>query len=154
MRARTRGRSWSVPILVEEFVRSPGGEYRLPVEYKCYAFAGTIACIQVIRRGDIRAESVRQRMYTTAWEPMPDPMQKRLALDDVIDPPPDLDGMLRLAARLGAALETYMRVDFFLTDRGWVLNEFSSTPARGKLVTPYADALFGAFWQDIVPDAV
>lgn len=154
MRARTRGRTWSIPILVEEFVRTPRGEYRLPVEYKCHSFAGAIAGIQVVRRDDIRDETVRQRIYTTDWVPFPDPMYTKLTLDEVIEPPPNLDEMLRLAACLGRALETYIRVDFFCTDRGWVLNEFSSTPAGGDLLTPYADEFFGAFWQDTIPDAV
>jgi hypothetical protein len=61
--------------------------------------------------------------------------------------------MLALAARLGAPVGTYMRVDFFATDRGCVFNEFASTPANGDGFTPFCDDLFGALWDAKFPRA-
>ena len=59
--------------------------------------------------------------------------------------------MLELARRMGATLATYMRIDFFVTDRGCVFNEFSSVPARGRYYTPYSDRVFGALWAERIP---
>jgi hypothetical protein len=37
-------------FLIEEFVRTEDGEYKIPDDYKFYMFNGEIACIQVINR--------------------------------------------------------------------------------------------------------
>ena len=148
-RARLRR---GVPILIEEFVRSEGGEYRLPLELKCHTFGDTVAAVEVIDR--LRVNRARHRYYTPAWEPIADPMHTGLKQDDVIRPAPrHLDRLLSLAAALGAAIGTYIRIDFFAADRGFVFNEFSTFPFSGTNYTPYCDELFGSLWAEKFPDA-
>jgi hypothetical protein len=72
---------------------------------------------------------------------------------EVEDPPRCLAEMLSCAATLGVAFGTYVRIDFFATDRGAVFNELSSTPFNGLEFTPYCDAFFGALWAEKFPDA-
>jgi len=55
---------------------------------------------------------------------------------EVRDPPACLAEILRHAAVLGTRLGTYVRIDFFATDRGCVFNEFSSMPGGGRDYTP------------------
>jgi D-alanine-D-alanine ligase-like ATP-grasp enzyme len=138
----------SLPILIEELIRPPDEGRRLPLEFKCHVFGDEVAAIQVVERVDIHKEETKHRYYTPRWETFPDPMSYSLPLADVIQPPPRLDELAELATRLGVALGTYMRVDFFLSDRGWVFNEFSSIPAGGERMTPYCDELFGALWAE------
>jgi hypothetical protein len=139
-------------LLVEEFVVNESGEHRFPVEYKCHTFGQEIAAIQVVERTG--ASSGTCRYYTGAFEPFADAMDPVLPPGPVRAPPPFLGEMLQLAARLGVALGTYMRIDFFGTAGGCAFNEFSSTPEVEKLLyTPYCNALLDEAWARSFPDA-
>jgi hypothetical protein len=139
---------WTIPILAEELVRPDEAHRQLPVEYKCHTFGDVVAAVQVIERTGIRAKG--HRFYTPDWRPFDDPMSTDVPQAGLSDPPRCLAEMLDLAARLGAAIGTYMRVDFFASDAGCVFNEFASTPWH---FTPFADDLFGALWEDKFPAA-
>ena len=139
------------PLLIEEFVRSEDGQYRLPTEYKCHTFGATIAAVEVIDRTGVVEGA--HRYYTAGWEPFADPMHVGMPQADVKDPPRCLAEMLADATRLGVAFGTYVRVDFFAGDRGAVFNELSSTPFNGRDFTAYCDAFFGALWTEKFPDA-
>lgn len=145
--------SWTAPILLEEFVRTEDGRYRLPLEYKCHSFGGVVAAVEMIERSHIHEGGATHRYYTPDWRPFPDLVNVALPQTPLMDPPRCLDEMVRCAARMGAALGTYMRIDFFSTDRGCVFNEFSSTPGGGEDYTPYGDELFGALWAEHCPGA-
>lgn len=147
---RSLGRIARWPLLVEEFARGEDGGWGLPTEYKCFAFAGEIAVIQVVQR--TRRREARHRFYTPDWTPIDDPFQTKNPLAPPTDPPRCLAEMLRGAAALGAACGTFMRVDWFATPAGCVFNEFSSTPSGGEGFTPYADAWLGERWQRLLPD--
>jgi hypothetical protein len=140
------------PLLVEEFIPSEAGEGRLPLEYKCHAFGGMIAAVQVIERTG--RHSGAHRFYTSRWDAFPDAMSTSYPLAPVRPAPRCLDEMLAAASRMGEAIGTYMRIDFFASDAGPVFNEFASTPQLFTPFTPYCEELFGALWQQQLPHAV
>jgi hypothetical protein len=149
---REHGPVAATPLLVEEFVPAEDGEARLPVEYKCHAFGGMIAAVQVI---ECAGPSDIHRYYTPLWEPFPDVMDTTYPLAPPREPPRCLDEMLGAATRLSQAIGTYMRIDFFGSTVGAVFNEFSSTPQVQTLpYTRYCDEIFGALWQQRFPEAV
>lgn len=150
---RFRDGWWPLPILAEELVRSPDGSYRLPVEYKCHTFGAAVAAVQVVHRPH-GGGGVTTAFYTPAWEPFGDRGTLRLAPAPVEPPPAFLAEMVDQAARVGAAVGTYLRIDFFASDRGCVFNEFSSVPGGGRGFTPFVDERFGAAWRANVPGAV
>ena len=137
--------------LFEEFARSEGGEVGIPVGYKCHAFGGEVAAVYTVEHTN--DGGWRHRYYTPDWEPFDDPMSTFLPQAELRDPPRCLHEIVRHAERLSAELGTYMRIDFFATDRGSMFNEFSSVPLNGLHNTPYCDELFGALWAEAVPDA-
>jgi hypothetical protein len=140
------------PFLIEEFVTSDNANRVLPLEVKCHVFGDTVAAVQVISRTGVIGD--KQRFYSPAWEPIPDRMNLSVPHDDdVLPSPPWLDQMLASASRIGLAIGTYTRIDFFATDRGGVFNEFSTVPQGGRDFTPYADEFFGALWAERFPDA-
>jgi len=140
-------------LLIEEFVPAEGGGGRLPIEYKCHTFGSTVAAVQVIERTG--PHSGTHRFYTPRWEPFPDVMDGNYPLAPRRGPPRCLEEMLGAATRLGEAIGTYMRVDFFASDAGAVFNEFSSTPQVHKLAyTRCCEETFGALWHQQFPDAV
>jgi TupA-like ATPgrasp len=110
-----------------------------------------VALQLVERTGAHRAKA---RWFTPRWEPIADQMQTYLPLDEEVKEVPHcLDEMLALASKLGAALGTYMRIDFFVGEDGCVFNEFSSLPLGGGYNTPYCDRFFGARWAERHPHA-
>jgi TupA-like ATPgrasp len=147
----SREAAWTVPVLLEEFVRTEDGRYSLPIEYKCHTFGDTVAAIEVLTRTDQEPTATKRRYYTPAWEPFTDAMDVSYPLSEITGPPQCIESMLRSAARLGGALGTYVRIDFFSTDRGCVFNEFSSTPNRGTNLTPYCDEFLGRLWEEKFP---
>ena len=150
---REHGRVAATPLLVEAFVSAEDGACRMPTEYKCHAFGGTIAAVQVLERtGQLTG---LHRYYTASWEPFPDAMDTNYQLAPPSERPRCLDELLGAATRLSQAIGTYMRIDFFGSAAGPVFNEFSSTPqVRASVYTPYCDALFGDLWQRRFPDAI
>ncbi len=143
-----------VPVLIEELIKPEDGRAALPLELKCHTFAGRVAAIQVVERRV--AYELGSRFYTTDWEPISDQMNTVFPLDEELkDPPRGLERMLALAGAMGTSINTYMRIDFFATERGCVFNEFSSVPGgRTRWATPYCDELFGRCWTEMVGDDV
>lgn len=149
---RERGRFPLTPMIVEQFVATREGDDRLPVEYKLHMFGGAAAAIQVVERTD--TDTATMRYYRPDWAPFEDVMDHARPQGEVHAPPACLPEMLDAAARLGRAIGTYMRIDFFGTDRGSVFNEFASTPSIGKpQFTPFCDAFLGRLWQERCPGA-
>lgn len=149
---RSAGWAMTVPLLLEEFLHGPSGEGRLPPEYKVYMFRDRIAAVQFVERHDIGAASMTQRCYSADWKPFDDPLTNAVPLAPLQPPPPGLDQLLRYATDIGQELGTFMRLDFFLTDRGWVFNEFCSSPMGGRHFTPIGDEYFGRMWLEACPD--
>ncbi len=151
MLPRSRYLKRGVPIMIEQFVRAQDGQYRLPLEFKCHVFGGYVAAVQVVERKKVN--HARQRFYTPSWDPFDDRMSTGLRQEEQIRPRPrDLDRLLELATTLGASFGTYARLDFFLSDTGWMFNEFTAFPFLGLHNTPYCDAFFGATWTDRIPN--
>ena len=137
--------------LIEEFARSEDGGGGIPPNYKCHAFGGHVAAVYYVESAG--PGEWRQRYYTPDWQPFDDRMNTFVPEAELREPPGCLEEMVRLAGRMGAELGTYMRIDFFATDRGCVFNEFSSVPVGGRENTPYCDELFGELWAEHVPHA-
>ena len=143
---------WALtPILIEEFVPAEGS-HGMPREYKCHMFGRTVGAVQVIERTG--RQTGPHRFYTPEWRPFPDAASGRYPVAPARPAPHFLAEMLDAARRLGEALGTYMRVDFFGSDAGAFFNEFSSTPQLSDLpFSPQCEELLGSLWEREFPDA-
>jgi hypothetical protein len=142
------------PYLVEQFIGREGDGSRLPVEYKCHTFGGRVAAVQVLERVSCRPRQTTRRYYRPDWGAFDDPMDLADPLADPIPPPAFLEQMVEVSARMGAAIGTYMRIDFLAGEAGVVFNEFSSTPGiRKPQFTPWCNELFGRIWEEACPGA-
>jgi hypothetical protein len=146
---RTHGSIARRPVLVEEFVRTESGEYRLPTEYKCHTFGETIGAVEVVQRTSNAGAA--HAFYSPAWVRIQDRMNLHYPPADDVDPPRCLAELLGCARRLGAAYGTYVRVDQYATDRGCVFGEFSNRPYGGRGYTPYAERYFEELWRQAFP---
>jgi len=145
---------WALtPVLIEEFVPAEGRSDAMPSEYKCHTFGRTVGAVQVIERTGRQAGP--HRFYTPGWEPFPDAMSGRYPVAPPRPAPHFLAEMLDAATRLGEAIGTYMRIDFFGSDAGAVFNEFSSTPQLSDLpFSPECEELLASLWEREFPDAI
>ncbi|CAN5800780.1 hypothetical protein BH24DEI2_BH24DEI2_06580 [soil metagenome] len=142
-----------VTILLEEFVKSEDGEYRLPTDYKLLMFDGRVGAVGAIRR--LSRKNVKKRYYTESWgqfsEPIIVPTADKVR-DDIVAPPRCLPDILVDAKRLSKAYGTFVRLDFYATDRGSVFGEFTPTPALGRNFTDFASRHFLELWEEAYPE--
>jgi hypothetical protein len=141
-----------MPILIEEFVRPDSGDGWLPLECKLHVFASEVAAVELVTRE--AAHVGMHRYYTPDWEPIEDEINTFLPPDEALRARPrSLAAMLDLASAIGGDLDTYMRIDLFLTAGGFRFNEFSSLPLGGGYNTPRCDRWFGELWAAHCADA-
>jgi hypothetical protein len=136
---------------VEEFVRTEAGEYKLPVEFKFHLFRETIGAIEVVQR--FSNADARFGCDTPSWDRLEEQMYQGTRPGEPIPPPSCAEEMLACARTLGVACGTYLRADFYATDRGPVFGEFSSRPVfGGHPFTPFVERYFEELWQRTFPD--
>jgi hypothetical protein len=141
--------NWGLPVMAEEFVQTPSREHGLPLEFKCHVFGDTVAAIEVHERTG--PSPTVCRYYTSTWEPIESGMPGTPMR--LIDAPDGLDELRRISLRISTAVGTYMRVDFFLANGGWVFNEFSSTPLDHRHYRPAFSERLTRLWQEKCPHA-
>jgi hypothetical protein len=138
-------------FLIEEFVRSEAGEYRIPLDYKVHTFNGKIARIEVINR--IGAGQGTDTLFDENWQNVPN-IGTKYKSGIYYDQPKCLSQILRYARMLSKAYEIYVRIDFYATDRGAVFGEFTPTPGIGTGFTKKADQLFTQYWDQYCPGKI
>lgn len=141
-----------LPLLVEERIAGERGD-DLPLEIKILVFGREVFSVLTLER--FGAKLGTQRYYTPAFEPFAGVINVALPQSPLREAPRGLARLIELSSRLGAALGTFMRIDWFAGPDGeeGVFNEFSSMPAAGSY-TPYGDQILGRAWQDFCPGAV
>lgn len=138
------------PFLAEAFVPCPDGAYRVPVDYKVFAFGGRVAAVQAIDR-------TRQMTawFDPGWAPRPPVSRSKLMLGQPgwFPRPGDLAGMLAAAAAVGRRAGSFVRVDLYDSPAGPVFGETAVVPNGGAGVQPDADREFGGLWAAECGDA-
>jgi hypothetical protein len=140
-------------ILVEELLRPERGvPSDRPMEYKIHAFGDVIGAIVANQYGPELLSSG----FDERWNLLPDLYQSQKRFRPSVEPaPPEcLSELVRWAKVLGTAYESYVRVDFYATERGCVFGEFAATPFRGAGFTVFGDQHLGECWDRTFPDAV
>jgi hypothetical protein len=141
-----------VEFLVEEFIRSEDGAYKIPKDYKFYTFNGEIARIEVINR--LGPNEGTTSLYTPQWKEVESLSFQKYGSAPYEDPPRCLEEMIDQAKAISKAYEIFVRIDFYATDKGAVFGEFTPTPALGKVFTPKAEALFIRYWNQYCEDMI
>jgi hypothetical protein len=133
-------------FLVEEFLKTEQGEYKIPIDYKFFMFNGMIAAIQVIER--FSYQKIISGFYDEGWKEMKHLFSfKGKPLKGRFHQPPKLHEMIEYAKRLSKAYEIFVRVDLFATDKGTIFGEFTPTPSQGNYFTSQADKMLLKYWD-------
>lgn len=127
-------------LLVEELLGEPGAP---PPDYKFYVFDGKVAVVEVHTD---RYTGHKTRLYTPDWSPL-DVSCDAAGLAPVAPPPPNLDQMLSIAARLGSPFD-FMRVDLYDVDGTIAFGEFTPYPISGlgRFTPASFDTELGKAW--------
>jgi hypothetical protein len=141
-------------ILVEEYVENEGGGFGRPLECRVHMFGDEPAAIQAVRFSEGPNSVGRQIWYEPDWTAFDEIIFDADHPMEPVAAPRCLDQLVACSRRLGRAYGTYVRVDFFTTQRGCVFNEFASIPYLGKRQTAFLNEYFEALWQKHFPDAV
>lgn len=130
-------------FLIEEFVRTEDGEYKIPDDYKFYMFNGEIGCIQVINR--LNCSEGFTTWYDENWNLLPN-LTVNYPDGEEQRAPQCLTQMIEAAKKLSKTYSIFCRIDFYATDKGAVFGEFTPTPALGKGFTKDGDKLLARYW--------
>src|SRR4051794_2704898 len=131
-------------FLIEEFLRTEAGEYKIPNDYKLYMFNGQLATIQVINR--LSPTKGFTTFYDENWQPMEN-ANTYYTKGDLEPAPKCLQEMIAKAKELSRSYEIFVRIDFYATDKGAVFGEFTPTPFKGTNFALSADKLFIDHWE-------
>jgi hypothetical protein len=133
-----------IEFLVEEFLKTEGGEHKIPDDYKFYMFNGKVACIQVITR--VNKSEGYTSWYDENWNPLPN-LTTNYPDGEEHPVPACFSKMRDTSILLSKSYKIFVRIDFYATDKGVVFGEFSPTPAVGKGFTKPGDKLLTEYWD-------
>jgi hypothetical protein len=131
-------------FLIEEFLRTEDGEFKIPQDFKFYMFNGKVAGIQVINR--MSASKGTNSWYDEDWDQMIS-ITSNYKQGRPQNAPQCLPEMIASAKKLSKAYNIFCRIDFYATDKGAVFGEFTPTPALGKGFTLEGDRLLSNYWD-------
>lgn len=133
-------------LMVEELLLPEEGGAQSK-DHKCHVFAGKVAFIEVIDR--IKGVAT---WYLRDWSLPPQSIGTgKFQQGPYEEPPAHYQKLLEYAEKLGGAYgPEYVRIDFYLTNRGCVFGEFTATPNQGLGQTTYGDRILGKLWKDML----
>lgn len=133
---RRRYGRWTVhPLLVEEYLDDVAEDPRAR-QLNFYCFGGHVGLIEYVEPTGLKSH---RSAYDPAWQPFPEGLSPLRPLARPIAAPVELEAMLAIASRLGAAYGTFVRVDLFLSRKGIYFGEFSCIPFNGRSIATWAD---------------
>lgn len=131
-------------FIIEEFLRSEDGIYRIPLDYKVHTFNGEIACIEVIDR---KAPSIGHvNVFDDKWNAVEN-IGCKFIQGDNLTPPHCMDEIISHCKALSKIYRIYVRIDFYATDKGAVFGEFTPTPGIGVGFTRKANYMLTRYWD-------
>jgi len=131
-------------FLVEEFLRTEAGEYKIPNDYKLYMFNEEVATIQVINR--LGPSKGFTTCYDENWKVMEN--VNTYYTKGNAQPAPDcVEEMIEKAKELSKSYEIFVRIDFYATDKGAVFGEFTPTPFLGTNFSAFGEKLLIDYWD-------
>jgi hypothetical protein len=136
----------NLEFIIEEFLKTEQGEFKIPIDYKFYMFNGIIATIHVVERFSYQKKI--SGFYDEGWNEMEHLFSfKGKLLKGRFHQPPKFHEMIEYAKRLSKAYEIFVRIDLYATDKGTVFGEFTPTPSKGNYFTSHADKMLLKYWE-------
>ena len=138
-------------FLIEEFLKTEQEEYKIPIDYKFFMFGEEVATILVVNR--LMPPVGLNSFYDINWKRIKT-INNTFPNDSDQKPPDCLNEMIECSRKLGKAYETFVRIDFYATDKGAIFGEFTPTPGLGKNFTKYGNKLLGDYWNKVYNEKI
>ena len=137
-------------MLVEEYVAPlvAVGDSGLPPNYRFHMFGDVVAWISV------SCARSNYGHFTADWEPFHIRVMKSVKTPYPWPRPASLEQLVTVARTLGAAFETYVRVDLYDAQGEPFFAEYAPIPSRGRAYTADADAILERLWRQHYPNAL
>lgn len=140
-----------VDILIEEFLQTSEGNYRILDDYKFMCFNGEIASCHVINR--LSPKLGYGCFYDENWNRMR-PLHKAYPEKGGQIKPSCFEDMIHQVKVLSKAYEIFVRIDFYATNKGAVFGEFTPTPGMGGNFSSYGKELLIKYWDKYCKDSI
>lgn len=138
-------------VMIEELLvpESKQNSDFVPRDFKFYCFGSKIAMVHVALRKSVVKTNMNVHHYFDAnFKKIPHRiMESRTVLDEPLERPDCWDEMVASVQKIGEALNIYMRIDMFATNRGAVFGELTPTPHGGKGYSEFGDRFLGSYWE-------
>lgn len=127
-------------LIAEEFLKDVDPGKAIPRDFKTFVAGGRTHLIKVVDRNG-KAGTTMERYYRRNWKPCRD-LQYTNSLAPPIPKPERYDELLDLSDRIARDIQCFMRLDFYITQRGVVFGEFTSYPNAGNKHTARGSRVF------------
>lgn len=126
-------------IIAEEFVQDYDPGYIVPRDFKVYVAGGRSWVVQVVDREGPKS-NWSHRYYSQDWVPYGH-FQRSNAFGKAIPKPPHFEEMIAMSDRIARDIGVFMRLDFYIAERGVLFGEFTSYPNAGLQFTEIGNAV-------------
>lgn len=127
-------------LIAEEFLTDVDPGKVIPRDFKTFVAGGRTHVIKVVDRNG-KAGTTMERYYRRTWKPYRD-LQYSNSLARPISRPERYEELLELSDRIARDIQCFMRLDFYITQRGVVFGEVTSYPNAGNKHTARGSRVF------------
>ena len=128
--------------IIEEYLEDYDSKYDRARDFKCFVAGGKVWFIVVYVRNSKRSKNKsNNRTYTRNWLPFNREWDGYTMSKEIIKKPKDFDKMIEYAERIASKINCFLRLDFYMTKRGPVFGEFTTTPNDGIYINEGTIAL-------------
>ncbi len=135
--------------VVEEFIANRWGSYEDVESFKVFYFGKRRVIRYVRERFDPGSGSIRpleQSFYDESWRYIEQPISSYVRVGPPIEKPEHFEQLMAFSSVLGGYVGDFIRLDFFISPKGVVFNEFCPFPFNGKHFTDFGDEYLGRLW--------
>ena len=138
MKSKIDNTTW----IIEEYLEDYDSKYDRARDFKCYVAGGKVWFIVVYVRNSKKSKNKsNNRTYTRNWIPFYRKWDAYEMSKEIVKKPKDLHKLIEYAEKIASKIDCFLRLDFYMTKRGPVFGEFTTTPNAGQYINEGAIAL-------------
>lgn len=138
MKSKIENTKW----IIEEYLEDYDSKYDRARDFKCYVAGGKVWFIVVyVRHSKKSKNKSNNRTYTRNWIPFYRKWDAYEMSKEIVKKPKDLHKLIEYAEKIASKIDCFLRLDFYMTKRGPVFGEFTTTPNAGQYINEGAIAL-------------
>jgi hypothetical protein len=122
--------------VIEEYLEDYDSNYDRARDFKCYVGGGKVWFVLVYERNK---QNNKAKHYTRNWLPIKN-VWGNYKSAKTVKKPKNLSKLIEYAELIASKIDCFLRLDFYITKRGPVFGEFTTTPNAGGYINEGAIA--------------